>query len=166
MAAFIISMTQLSGASVIQNFQTVFYAAVGFVGRQALLISGAYGMMGVVGQIIYLTIVADKWPRKLTLWSGSVVLCVLISICMALSATYGSRDNQNADGARGAIAFIFIYSASYSVFFNAIVWVVSSEMFPFFLRSKGMALAIFCKGVVAIVLSQITPLAMANISWR
>lgn len=165
-ASFILAMTQLSGSSVIQNFQNIFYATAGFTGQQALLISGVYGMMGFIGQIIYLFVVADKWPRARTLWTGSVVLAVMISICMALSAVYGSKSNDNLAGAQGAIAFIFLYSACYAVFFNGMVWVVSSELFPFFLRSKGLAIAVFIKAVVAIVLSQITPLAVASVSWR
>lgn len=152
--------------TILQNFQGVFYQTVGFTGRTALLISGVYGMMGIIGQIIYLVFVADKMPRTRTLWSGSIVLCVMIAICMALSAEFGSSNNDNQAGARGAIASIFLYSMSYAIFFNAMIWVVPSELFPFFLRTKGMALAVATKAIVAIVLSQITPLAIANVSWR
>jgi sugar porter (SP) family MFS transporter len=165
-AAFIVTMGQLSGSSVIQNFQSIFYATVGFTGKTSLLISGVYGMMGIIGQLIYLFVVADKWPRTRTLWTGSVVLSVAISICMALSAQFGSSGNKNEAGARAAIAFIFIYSMCYAVFFNAMIWVVPSELFPFFLRSKGLAFAVASKSVVAIALSQITPLAIASVSWR
>lgn len=165
-AAFIVAMGQLSGSSVIQNFQGIFYQTVGFTGRNALLISGVYGMMGIIGQVIYLFVVADRWPRTRTLWSGSLVLSCMISLLMALSATYGSADNENAAGARAAIAAIFIYSMCYAIFFNAMIWVVPSELFPFFLRTKGLAFAVATKSVAAIVLSQITPLAIEDVSWR
>lgn len=158
-------MGQLSGSTVIQNYQNTFYAAVGFTGRTALLISGVYGIMGVVGQVIYLVAVADKWPRTRTLWVGSIFLCVMISICMALSAQFPAGTTSIA-GPRAAIAFIFIYSCGYAVFFNAMVWVVPSELFPFFLRTKGLGLAVFSKSVVAIVLAQITPVAIQNVGWR
>jgi len=164
-ACFILAMGQLSGSTVIQNYQNIFYATVGFTGKTSLLISGVYGIMGVLGQVIYLLFVADKWPRTRTLWIGSIFLCVMISICMALSAEYPAGTTSIA-GPRAAIAFIFIYSCGYAVFFNAMVWVVPSELFPFFLRSKGLGLAVFTKAVVAIVLSQITPIALQNIGWR
>jgi dipeptide/tripeptide permease len=90
----------------------------------------------------------------------------MIAICMALSSVYGSENNSNLSGARAAIAMIFIYSCGYAVFFNATIWVVPSELFPFFLRSTGMGLAVFSKSVAAIVLSQITPTAMENVGWR
>jgi hypothetical protein len=164
-ACFILMMGQLSGSTVIQNYQNIFYAAVGFTGKTSLLISGVYGIMGVLGQVIYLVAVADRWPRTRTLWIGSLFLCVMISLCMALSAQFPAG-TTNVSGARAAIAFIFIYSCGYAVFFNAMVWVVPSELFPFFLRSKGLGLAVFCKAVVAIVLGQITPIAIQNVGWR
>ncbi|PLB50585.1 putative hexose carrier protein [Aspergillus steynii IBT 23096] len=166
MACFILSMGQFSGSTVIQNYQNNFYATVGFTGKTSLLISGIYGIMGVLGQVIYLCFAADKWPRTRTLWVGSIFLCVMIAICMALSAMYGDKSNGSLTGARAAIAMIFLYSCGYAVFFNATIWVVPSELFPFFLRSTGMGLAVFCKSVSAIILSQITPTALQNVSWR
>lgn len=166
MACFILIMGQFSGSSVIQNYQSSFYAAVGFTGKTSLLISGIYGIMGVLGQVIYLFVAADKWPRTRTLWVGSIFLSVMVAICMALSASYGSASNTNISGARAAIAMIFLYSGGYAVFFNATIWVVPSELFPFFLRSTGMGLAVFTKAVAAIILSQITPTALQNVGWR
>ncbi|KAF5987588.1 putative transporter [Fusarium bulbicola] len=46
------------------------------------------------------------------------------------------------------------------------IYVVPSELFPKFFRSKGMAFSLPSKSVVAIALSQITPLALAEVSWR
>ena len=88
LASFIVIMGQLSGSSVIQNFQGIFYETVGFVGSQAQLISGVYGMMGIIGQIIYLTVVADRWPRKVTLWAGSIVLATAIAICTGRDSSW------------------------------------------------------------------------------
>lgn len=157
-------MSQLTGAGVIQNYQNIFYAAVGFTGKKALLIMGVYGMMGVIGQIIYLVFVADKLKRAITVWAGCLSLAVMIAVCMALSAVYGSGENQA--GAQAAIAMIFLYSITYAVFLNATIWVVAAEILPYFLRSQGLAFAVFSKAVVSILLSQMTPLAMAEISWR
>ncbi|KAJ3540956.1 hypothetical protein NM208_g4816 [Fusarium decemcellulare] len=165
-AAFIVVQSQLSGAPVIQNYQTIFYAMVGFTGRKSLLISGVYGMMAVIGGAIYLLFVADKWPRARTMGVGSFILAVNISICMALSARYGDGSAGSEDGARAAIAFIFIFSAVFAIFFNSMIWVVPSELFPMFLRSKGLAFAVFSKSVTAIVLSQVTPIALADVGWR
>ncbi|KAG9501922.1 hypothetical protein J7337_007626 [Fusarium musae] len=165
-ATFIVSHSQLSAASVIQSFQNTLYDIAGIAGRQSLLVSGIHGFMGVIGTIIYLGIAADRGPRARTLWTGSLGLSVSIAICVALSATYGQAGESNMAGSRASIAFIFIYSATFAIFFDAVIWVVPSELFPTFLRSNGIAFAVSSKSVVAIVLSQITPLALAEVTLR
>ena len=62
-AAYMMCITQLAGAGVIQSYQSLFYAGLGFSGNTILLISGCYGWMGVIGQGINLRWIADKWPR-------------------------------------------------------------------------------------------------------
>lgn len=57
----------LSGVSVIQNYQTEFYNLVGYTGNSALLVSAIYGLMGVLGQVINISLVADKRGRKTTM---------------------------------------------------------------------------------------------------
>lgn len=106
----------------------------------------------------------DKWRRTTTLWVRFLVLAVCLAICMALSSQFGDGSNEAAS--RAFIAFLFLYSFFYAVFFNSTTWLVSSELLPIFLRSKGMGLATFCNGVASIVVSQVTPYAMEAISWR
>lgn len=67
-AAWIMVVTaNLSGASVIQNYQTEFYNLVGYAGNAALLVTAVYGLMGLIGQVINITLVADKRGRKTTM---------------------------------------------------------------------------------------------------
>ncbi|KAF5247578.1 hypothetical protein FANTH_6329 [Fusarium anthophilum] len=133
LACFILNMTKLSGGGVIQNYQSLFYAGLGFGGRTVLLISGCYGFMGVIGQIINM-------------------------------AFYG--DGSHLAGAAAGVAFIFLYSACYAIFFNSTVWVVVSEIFPQHLRGNGNAFAVFSMSVTNIWLSQITPYAFEAIAWK
>lgn len=69
---FILSLTQLGGVSVIQNYQNIFYATVGFTGDTALLISGVYGFMGLGGQLFNLLFVAGK---SIVIWAFSRSYC-------------------------------------------------------------------------------------------
>lgn len=68
LSCFTSTITQFAGVSVIQNFQSIFYASVGFTGNKAELISGVYGFMGLIGQFISLTVVQGKhlryWRRQ------------------------------------------------------------------------------------------------------
>lgn len=67
LAVFIMNMTKLSGGGVVQNYQSLFYAGLGFRGRTVLLLSGCYGFMGLFGQIANMLWVSDKWPRTRTM---------------------------------------------------------------------------------------------------
>lgn len=66
-AGYMMCITQLAGAGVIQSYQSLFYEGLGFSGNQILLISGCYGFMGVIGQGVNLWFIADKWPRVRTM---------------------------------------------------------------------------------------------------
>lgn len=67
LAISVMQLGILSGSLAIQNYQSIMYKALGFEGRGVLLISGCYGFMGIVGQIINLAGVSDKWPRVRTM---------------------------------------------------------------------------------------------------
>jgi hypothetical protein len=66
-AGYMMCITQLAGAGVIQSYQSLFYEGLGFKGNTILLISGCYGLMGVLGQAVNLLLIADKWPRVRTM---------------------------------------------------------------------------------------------------
>ncbi|KAI7762983.1 hypothetical protein LZL87_014279 [Fusarium oxysporum] len=159
LACFILNMTKLSGGGVIQNYQSLFYAGLGFEGRTVLLISGCYGFMGVIGQVINMAFVSDKWPRL-----GSLVLTVFLVLLTIMSRFYG--DGSHLAGAAAGVAFIFLYSACYAIFFNSTVWVIVSEIFPQHLRRNGNAFAVFSMSVTNIWLSQITLYAFEAIAWK
>ncbi|KAL1896515.1 hypothetical protein Sste5346_004549 [Sporothrix stenoceras] len=59
-AIIIMQIIIFSGALAIQNHQSLLYANLGFTDKQALLVSGYYGIMGIVGQIINLLFVSDR----------------------------------------------------------------------------------------------------------
>lgn len=60
LAIAVMQLGILSGSLAIQNYQSLLYEALGFKDRGILLISGCYGFMGVIGQIINLAGVSDK----------------------------------------------------------------------------------------------------------
>ncbi|KAK9482555.1 general substrate transporter [Lipomyces starkeyi] len=59
MAIAVLQVGILSGSLAIQNYQSLLYGALGFTGRKVLLISGCYGFMGVIGQIINIAGIAE-----------------------------------------------------------------------------------------------------------
>jgi MFS family permease len=88
----------------------------------------------------------------------------MLSVLMALSKFYGNGTNPN--GARAGVAFIFLYSGLYAVFFNSTLYTIAAETFPQHLRGYGTSIAALCQGVTGIWLGQVTPFAFDAIHWR
>jgi hypothetical protein len=88
----------------------------------------------------------------------------MLSILMALSKFYG--DGANPSGSRAGVAFIFLYSILYAVFFNSTLYTIAAETFPLHLRGYGTSIAALCQGVTGIWLGQVTPFAFAAIHWK
>ena len=88
----------------------------------------------------------------------------MLSILAALSAKFG--DGHNPNGSRAGIAFIFMYSALYAVFFNSTLFTIAAEMFPLHLRGYGVGISIMCQGMSGIWMGQITPFAFDAITWK
>ncbi|KAI8167005.1 hypothetical protein K4K49_011173 [Colletotrichum sp. SAR 10_70] len=139
LACLIVNMTKLSGSQVIQNYQSLMYAALGFKGQTVLLIAGCYG-------------------------TGTASLAATLIVLLALSKYY--PDDRNLAGSSAGVAFIFIFSFLYAVFFNSTNWVLVSEIFPLHLRGTGVGFAIFTQAVTAIWLSQVSPTAFEALEWK
>lgn len=95
---------------------------------------------------------------------GGIVLTVELAILMALSKYYGS--GSNGTGPRTAVSFIFIYSATYALFFNSTIFTIAAEYFPTHLRGYGTSVGVLFQNVTNLWLGQITPTIFAAIMWR
>ncbi|KAI8312625.1 hypothetical protein K4K59_005735 [Colletotrichum sp. SAR11_240] len=102
-------------------------------------------------------------------FKGQTVLLIAgcyatLAILLALSKYY--PDDRNLAGSSAGVAFIFIFSFLYAVFFNSTNWVLVSEIFPLHLRGTGVGFAIFTQAVTAIWLSQVSPTAFEALEWK
>jgi len=61
---FITVFNNLGGTPVIGAYQSRLFQEIGFTGLRTLLISGFYGLAGLVGVIINIELVADRMGRK------------------------------------------------------------------------------------------------------
>jgi hypothetical protein len=64
LGVFITVINNLGGTPVIGAYQSRLFQEFGFTGLRILLISGFYGLAGLVGVIINIALVADRLGRK------------------------------------------------------------------------------------------------------
>ncbi|CUA73991.1 putative quinate permease [Rhizoctonia solani] len=155
--------TSLSGVNVINYYQTILYAGVGITGKTVLLLSGAYGTLGPIVNLISLWKV-DSWGRTRSLFWGAIGLVIDLTLVMTLTRFYAGTTNSVGQGF--IIAFIFCYTIIYYLGFNSVTWIYGAEVLPVHIRSKGNALAAFSHFIFNIAVNQAAPTAFANIGYR
>ncbi|KAK2758976.1 hypothetical protein FQN54_003074 [Arachnomyces sp. PD_36] len=157
--------TQMTGINVINYYQTVLYAGLGFTGNTGTLVAGIYNCVGPIANLVFITLLLDRVGRRRPLLFGTIGITLAL-ICSAVLTS------QNPDGAKrsysiGGVFFIFCVSIVFSFSFGPISWVYMSEVMPMQIRGKGNA---FATGVgnwaVATLWSQVSPIAIGKISWR
>ena len=61
---------------------------------------------------------------------------------------------------------IFLTSVMFSLSFGPVSWVLASEVFPTRTRSLGTSVATCANWAFNVLFSQVSPIAMANVTWR
>ena len=96
MAIMVMQVGILSGSLAIQNYQSLLYTSLGFKDRKVILISGFYGFMGIIGQIVNLIGVSDRWSRKNTMCECHLHLPFLITLTQIRDRLSRSRNHAHS----------------------------------------------------------------------
>ncbi|KAG6827977.1 hypothetical protein H0H92_009803 [Tricholoma furcatifolium] len=146
---------QFTGVNVINYFGPTMYASLGVTGHSALLVQG------------FIIFMADRIGRKKPLVFGAGSFVVTFSVLAAIVATNPPGvEGSSATAQRAGIAMIFLTSVLFSLSFGPVSWVLASEVFPTSARSLGTMVATCSNWAFNVMLAQVSPIAMANISWK
>ncbi|KAK7204911.1 general substrate transporter [Myxozyma melibiosi] len=154
---------QLSGINVVNYYQTDIYEGVGITGHTVTLLASLYGMVGPAFNMLCISYV-DRFGRRSALYITGVAMAADLAIVMALTANYSGTDNKVGQGF--AIAFIFLFTAIYSLGYNSIHYIYVPEIMNQEVRAKGTAVAVCCNVIVNIIFNQISPIGFANIGFK
>ncbi|KAJ8096521.1 general substrate transporter [Lipomyces tetrasporus] len=157
------AFTQLTGVNVMNYYQTDLYKGLGITGHTVLLLSGIFGLVGPTFNLISILFV-DSWGRKSTLWITNIAMAICIVCAMALTAVF--QHSNNHSGKSAAIAFLFMFSATYSLGYNSIHYIYVPEIMSQEVRAIGTAIAVEVNVVINVLLNQVSPIAFANIEWK
>ncbi|KAI0784194.1 general substrate transporter [Abortiporus biennis] len=157
---------QFSGINVINYFGPTMYKTLGLSDGQALLVQGIYGAVGPITNFFFITLVLDTVGRKKPLMFGAGSFVVTYSILTAIVASFPPDESTNLAAQRAGIAMIFMTSIFFSVSFGPVSWTLASEVFPTRTRSIGTSVATCANWAFNVLFSQVSNLAMNNISWR
>ena len=99
------------------------------------------------------------------LWMLSYISMIVIFVpFIALSAVYQEHGKQSAG--YGVIVCLFLFDIMYNVACNPLLYSYTTEIMPFHMRSKGLALKNVVGQVALIINVYVNPIAMQAITWK
>ncbi|SCU85314.1 LADA_0D06810g1_1 [Lachancea dasiensis] len=150
---------QLNGINVISYYAPMVFEQAGWVGRDAILMTGVNGIIYVVSTILPWHLV-DKWGRKPILLTGGMVMGLsLVSISASLFVNTSFTPNL-------VVVFVIIFNAFFGFSWGPIPWLYPVEIAPLSARSAmasaSTATNWLCNWLVGIM----TPILQEKIEWR
>ncbi len=126
---------QFTGVNIVVYYGPAILEDAGFPLNNALQFQVAIGLINLIFTVIALWKI-DSWGRRpLLLWGMSSVFVSLLIIAMQF--TLGQTSGI------WIVIMLCIYMASLAISINAVIWVLTGEIFPNRLRGRAMSIATF-----------------------
>ncbi|KAK0504376.1 general substrate transporter [Armillaria luteobubalina] len=148
------AFAQLNGINVIS-----YYAQAGWLGRQAILMTG-------INSLIYLLstlppwYLVDRWGRRPILLSGAVVM----SLALCATGYWIYLDLPETPNA--VVACVIIFNAAFGFSWGPLPWLYPPEIMPLTVRAKGVSLSTATNWAFNTLVGEITPYLQEVIEWR
>ncbi|KAL3962781.1 hypothetical protein ACCO45_004304 [Purpureocillium lilacinum] len=153
-------LQQMSGAGGIRYYLPTNFRAAGASESISLLASGIDGTFTAFCVILAFFLV-DRIGRRHSLGIGAIIMAFSLMINGALQTIY--PDGSNTAASYTCIFFIFFFSLGYSIGFGPTAWTYAAEIFPVHVRAKGLGIAASGGSLGSIIVTQVWPVAVANI---
>jgi MFS family permease len=156
--------TQFSGNSLISNYLVLILKSIGysdpFFVLKLSLGKEVWGMLVGMAMASF----ASRFPRrKIYLICASCLLAVYTAWTIA-------QAHQQITGSKAAgiavIVMIFLYSPAYSLGYNALTYTYLVEVFPFYIRTKGISWFQLFGRLSGFFSTFVNPIGLANVKWK
>ncbi|KAF3005415.1 hypothetical protein E8E14_000412 [Neopestalotiopsis sp. 37M] len=108
-------------------------------------------------------LLADRVGRR-TLWLASFIGMIMANVPLTIaSAMYSNHGSQAA--AYTTVVFLFLYNAAFNVACNPLLYCYTTEILPYSIRTRGLALQILVSQVALTVNQYVNPIALARIGY-
>ena len=147
---------QITGINTIMYYAPKIFANVGQSNDSALFQTILIGGTNLIFTLVAMVLI-DRLGRKLLIIIGSTGMMLMLA---GLSALYFT--NQTS----GVLVLVFIlgYIAFFAASLGPALWVISAELFPNRLRSKGMSIAIVSLWIACTIVTIAFPIMLEKLS--
>ncbi|KND94385.1 High-affinity glucose transporter [Tolypocladium ophioglossoides CBS 100239] len=152
-------LAQLNGINVISYYAPYVFESAGWVGHDAVLMTGLNGITYFLSTIPPWYLV-DRWGRRPILLSGALAMAIslsLISYFIYLDISWTRRL---------VVLFVMIYNAAFGYSWGPIPWLYPPEILPLSIRSKGASLSTATNWAANWLVGEMTPILQEWIKWR
>ncbi|KAI3394528.1 hypothetical protein diail_2577 [Diaporthe ilicicola] len=163
-AVLIGAMAQWNGIAVVSYYLTLVLRSVGIDDpSQQTLINGLLQIFNFGAALMAAGLVDRLGRRTLFLWSsvGMLVTYMIWTACSAVNSDTGSRPAGIV-----VVVCLFVYYFHYDIAWTPLLLAYPTEILPYNLRSKGLALELFAIYGSLVIASFCNPLGMENIGWK
>ncbi|KAL3479796.1 general substrate transporter [Aspergillus californicus] len=156
--------TVWSGQGILTYYFSPILTSIGITSTpQQTGINGGLNITNLVASVAG-AFIAERIGRR-PLWIFTFIAMIIANIPFtALSATYLKTGNQ--DAAYGVVVFLFFYDAVYNIACNPLLYTYPTEILPYHLRSKGLAIKSVVAQCALIVNQYVNPIALSAIGWK
>lgn len=152
-------LAQLNGINVISYYAPYVFESAGWVGHDAVLMTGINGITYFLSTIPPWYIV-DTWGRRVILLSGAVAM----TISLSLISYFIFLDIKATPTL--VVIFVMIYNAAFGYSWGPIPWLYPPEILPLSIRSKGASLSTATNWAFNWLVGEMTPVLQEWIKWR
>ncbi|PWN45642.1 hypothetical protein IE81DRAFT_339222 [Ceraceosorus guamensis] len=150
---------QLNGINVVSYYAPLVFESAGWVGRDAILMTGINGIIYVCCTIPTWFLI-DRVGRRPILMLGSIICGLALCACgyfLWLDANYTPT---------AVVACIIIFNGVFGSGWGPIPWMLSSEIMPLAFRAKAASLSTATNWAFNYVVGEATPILQETIKWR
>ncbi|KAK0456686.1 general substrate transporter [Armillaria borealis] len=149
----LLAMSSQAFAQLVSIHLISYYAQAGWIGRDAILMTGINSIVYVLSTLPPWYLV-DRWGRRAILLSGAVVMAI------ALGATGWWMYVDVPQTANAVVICAFGYS------WGPLPWLYPPEIMPLTIRAKGVSLSTSTNWAFNFLVGETTPFLQEYIGWR
>ncbi|PVH74595.1 general substrate transporter [Cadophora sp. DSE1049] len=158
-------ISQMSGNAFISYYLAPILTSAGLkTSLQQTLINATSQMLSWFSALYFATLPAKLGRRTLFLWSLGCVLVCLVAIT-AGSAVF-AQDPSNRSAGYAVVAFLYLFSPAYNLGLNGNLGLYITEIVPYNLRLRGMAVFQFWTLGFILLSTFAIPVGLEDMNWK
>jgi len=153
------AFAQLNGINVISYYAPRVFEQAGWIGRQAILMTGINSVIYVLSTLPTWYLV-DRWGRRTILLSGAVVMSA------SLVATGWWMYVDVALTPKAVVVCVILFNAFFGYSWGPVPWLYPPEIMPLSVRAKGVSLSTATNWFFNFIVGELTPYLQEVMKWR